>query len=43
MQIKKFSKCKSCGRNTVGSMEIKGSIFFRSCKCGWVIRIYDKK
>ncbi len=31
--------CKNCGRSGIHSMTIKGSNSFRTCKCGWIIKM----
>lgn len=37
------TKCKSCGRSGQESVEIKGCKVFRSCKCGWIVRVNEGK
>ncbi|MES1045316.1 DUF3797 domain-containing protein [Heyndrickxia oleronia] len=45
--IRKYANCEKCGSELIGngegSLEINDDTFYRSCKCGWEIKIEEEK
>lgn len=43
----KYTTCPECGNgyiaNGEGKLIIEDDMFYRSCKCGWEIKIQDKE
>ena len=44
--MRRYSKCKNCGSETIGNGEgaliITVDTFIRSCKCGWKVEIKEE-
>ncbi|HFK1435690.1 MULTISPECIES: DUF3797 domain-containing protein [Bacillus cereus group] len=43
--LRKYSKCKKCGNDKIGSgestVEIQDDTFKRTCKCGWEVEVNE--
>lgn len=43
--MKKYTSCPECGNayvsNGEGKLIIEGNTFYRSCKCGWEVKIEE--
>ena len=44
--MRKYNQCPDCGNDKIGNgqgvLNIEENTFFRSCKCGWSIKIKEE-